>query len=169
MTTTSSTTGPASAAKAATAGKTSSKTKKASTKQSAATEERQDLRERTREFAQNTRGFLRRTPRTIVSMGDCRQLLRASGSIGASYIDASDAPGREIFLRCMSDCRRHARLTTHWLELMGGDLEERSEQSRQDLLTEAHELERIFGAIVGKVLTKMRAEREAAHAEVSAS
>jgi len=115
-----------------------------------------DLRDRTSAFARDARGFVRKTPRTLASLSDCRNLIRSTGLLGASYIDADEAGSREEFLRCMGNCRRQSRQSAHWLTLLDGDLDERSEDMRQRLLKESGELERIFGAIVGKVLSKVR-------------
>jgi len=120
-----------------------------------------DLRDRTSHFARDTRVFVRKTPRTLASLGDCRNLIRASGAVGASYIDADESGSREEFLRSMGNCRREARRSGHWLTLLEGDLEERSEEMRQNLLSEAGELERIFGAIIGKTIANARAKQTA--------
>jgi hypothetical protein len=137
-------------------------TSTSSTTGSAATAQRTDLRDRTSAFAREARSFVRKTPRTLASLGDCRNLIRSTGTLGASYIDADEAGSREEFLRCMGNCKRQARQSTHWLTLLEGDLDERSEDMRSHLIKEAGELERIFGAIVGKVLAKARQTREAA-------
>jgi len=50
-----------------------------------------DLEERTAVFAEQSRALVRRLARTIGNVEDARQLIRASGSIGANYIEANDA------------------------------------------------------------------------------
>ena len=75
-------------------------------------ETKADLRDRTSKFAHNARIFVRKTPRTLASLGDCRNLVRSSGGLGASYIDADDAGSRNEFLRCISDYRRQSRCQT---------------------------------------------------------
>jgi four helix bundle protein len=49
---------------------------------------RYDLEDRTFEFAKATRAFVKRLPRRIANAEDAKQLIRASGSIGANYIEA---------------------------------------------------------------------------------
>ncbi len=115
-----------------------------------------DLRDRTSKFAHNARIFVRKTPRTLASLGDCRNLVRSSGGLGASYIDADSAGSRYEFLRCIGDCRRQSRQSSHWLALLEGDLEERSEEMRCSLVKESGELERIFGAIIGKTISNAK-------------
>lgn len=119
-----------------------------------------DLRGRTSTFARDARTFIRKTPRTLASLSDCRNLVRSSGLLGASYIDADESGSREEFLRNMGNCRRQSRQSAHWLALLEGDLEERSEEMREGLLKEAGELERIFGAIIGKTLANARAKQK---------
>ena len=119
-----------------------------------------DLHKRTRSFARDTREFVRKTPRTIASLGDCRYLIKTSGAIGSSYIDADDANSGHEFMRSIFDCRKQSRLSSHWLSLLEGNLEERSEEARAALAKESEELERIFGAIIGKVVSKRKAANE---------
>ena len=115
-----------------------------------------NLAERTSKFAYNVRTFVRRTPKTLASMGDCRRLARSSGEIGSSYLQADIAPSREAFLFHIPDCCREARQTGHWLHLLSGDLDEKGEQMHAKLVQEAGELEKIFGAILYKVRSKKK-------------
>lgn len=117
-----------------------------------------DLADRTSVFARNARAFVRKTPRTLASLGDCRQLIRSTGAVGSAYIDADSADSRDSFLRAIFDCRTQAKQAQHWLKLLDDGLDERSEELRGSLLKEAGELERIFGAIVKKVLEKNKAK-----------
>lgn len=132
------------------------------------TDRRAELHERARNFAKVSRTFVNKTPRTISSMGDCRQLIKSSGAIGAHYIEADEAPSRDLFLRCIHACRRDAKHSAHWLELLDNNLEERSEEQRQQLQAEAKDLERIFGAIIGKTLSNAKKKAEEV-AEATAS
>ena len=77
-----------------------------------------------------------------------RNLLRASGSIGANYIEANDAIGKKDFLMKVKICRREAKESGYWLRLL--DLDGKLEPERQRLAAEAKELMKIFGAIVRK-------------------
>ncbi|MFA7681705.1 MAG: hypothetical protein WCX61_01610 [Candidatus Peribacteraceae bacterium] len=129
-----------------------------STTGTSARTQRAALRKRTRAFAKEARSFVRKTPRDLASLSDARNLIRSSGFVGASYIDADEAADGREFLRRIGDCRRQSKLSVHWLELLEGNLEERSEESRASLAKEAAELERIFGAIIGSVLKKKREE-----------
>jgi four helix bundle protein len=47
-----------------------------------------DLEDRTFQFAQSVRAFVKQLPKTIGNMEDVRQLVRASGSVAANWIEA---------------------------------------------------------------------------------
>src|SRR2546429_208707 len=57
-----------------------------------------DLEERTFQFAKASRAFVKRLPRTIATIEDAKQFIRASGSIGANYIEANEAIGKKDFV-----------------------------------------------------------------------
>jgi len=107
-----------------------------------------DLVDRTFEFAKASRAFVKRLPRTIANIEDAKQFIRASGSIGANYIEANESIGKKDFVMKVKTCRREAKESGYWLRLLDreGDLE----PTRANLLTEARELMKIFGAIVRK-------------------
>ena len=107
-----------------------------------------DLEERTLEFAKNSRVFVRRLPRTISNIEDVKQFVRASGSIGANYIEANEAIGKKDLVMKVKICRREAKESGYWLRLMDIDGKQQAQQSR--LLGEALELLKIFGAIIRK-------------------
>jgi len=44
-----------------------------------------DLEDRTFEFARRIRAFVKNLPKTISNVEDIKQLIRASGSVGANY------------------------------------------------------------------------------------
>jgi hypothetical protein len=54
-------------------------------------EKRFDLEDRTFAFAKRVRQFVKQLGRTIGNVEDARQLVRASGSVGANYIEANEA------------------------------------------------------------------------------
>ena len=87
-------------------------------------------------------------PRTIGNIEDAKQFIRASGSIGANYIEANEAIGRKDFVMKIKICRREAKETCYWLRLL--DVDGNLERQRQQLSAEAKELMNIFGAILRK-------------------
>ena len=52
---------------------------------------RYDLEDRTFAFAKRVRQFVKQLDKIMANIQDARQLIRASGSIGANYIEANDA------------------------------------------------------------------------------
>lgn len=107
-----------------------------------------DLEERTFQFAKTSRIFAKQLPRTITNLEDVKQFVRASGSIGANYIEANECIGKKDFVMKIKICRREAKESVSWLRLL--DCGDALESQRNQLLTEATELMKIFGAIVRK-------------------
>ncbi len=108
---------------------------------------RYDLEERTFEFAKTSRAFVKQLPRTISNLEDAKQFICASGSIGA-YIEANEAIGKKDFVIKTKICRREAKERRYWLRLI--DTDGKLEGDQAQLLNEAQELMKIFGAIVRK-------------------
>lgn len=52
-----------------------------------------DLEERTFQFAKAVRFFVKTLPKTIANIEDGKQLVKASGSVGANYIEANESLG----------------------------------------------------------------------------
>ena len=109
-----------------------------------------DLEERTFRFAREVREFVRHLPRTIANIEDVRQLIRASGSVGANYIEANEALGKKDFLMRIKICRKEAKESRYFLRLLNTEGKEALEAERNRLLQEAAELMNIFGAIYRK-------------------
>ena len=109
---------------------------------------RYDLEERTLAFAKGARIFVKSLDRTIGNNEDSKQLIRASGSIGANYIEANEALGKKDFAMKIKICRREAKESRYWLSLVDADA--KLEPERERLMGKANELMKIFGAIVRK-------------------
>ena len=56
-----------------------------------------DLEDRTFRFAESVRGFGNQLPRSVGNAEDVRQLVRASGSVAANWVEADEALSRKIF------------------------------------------------------------------------
>ena len=87
-----------------------------------------DLEERTLNFAKAVRDFVGKLPKMAANFEYIRQLIRSSGSVGANYIEAKES--------------------RYWLNLMdiGKDLD--LDLEREELISEATQLTKIFGSIV---------------------
>src|SRR5437762_11607271 len=103
-----------------------------------------DLEERTAVFAEQSRAFVKRLPRTIGNVEDAKQFIRASGSIGANYIEANEAIGKKDVVMKIKICRREAKETCYWLRLL--DVDGKLEHDRQQLPSEARVLMNLIGA-----------------------
>ncbi|MFH1004569.1 MAG: four helix bundle protein [Bacteroidota bacterium] len=108
-----------------------------------------DLEERTFLFAQAVRKFIKQLPRTISNIEDCKQLTRASGSVGANYIEANESLGKKDFLMHIKICRKESKESKFFLRLVDTD-KEFLEKQRTELIQEAMELMLIFGSILSK-------------------
>ena len=107
-----------------------------------------DLRDRTLRFARMVRSYVKNLPKTLSNIEDARQLIKASGSVGANYIEAEEALSKKDFVMRIKISRKEAKESEYWLELT----ESKEEQiiEKQNLIKEATELTKIFGSIVEK-------------------
>ena len=109
-----------------------------------------DLEERTFAFAANARVFVKEIPKTLSNIEDSKQLIKASGSVGANYIEANEALSKKDFILRVKICRKEAKEAKYWLRLIDTGNDRDLEQRRKDLIREATELMNIFGAILRK-------------------
>ena len=111
---------------------------------------RYDLEDRTLAYAKKVRAFVKKLPISISNIEDIKQLVRASGSVGANYIEANESLSKKDFVMRIKICRKEAKECAYWLDIVdvGGNSEVQGEQ--QPLWQEATELTKIFGAILEK-------------------
>jgi four helix bundle protein len=110
---------------------------------------RYDLEERTLKFAKRIREFVKKLPRTLANVEDGKQLIKASGSVGANYIEANESFSKKDFLMRIKICRKEAKESRYWLRLIetNSDI---LEKERDKLIQEVTELMKIFGSMVEK-------------------
>jgi four helix bundle protein len=77
-----------------------------------------DLEDRTFEFAQSVRAFVKQLPRTVSNTEDVKQLVRASGSVAANWIEADEALSKKDFLMRVKICRKEAKESRLFLRLV---------------------------------------------------
>ena len=109
-----------------------------------------DLEDRTLAFAKNIRAFTKKLPRTVANIEDIKQLVRASGSVGANYIEANEALSKKDFKMRIKISRKEAKESRYWLRLVDTQGKQDLEKGCKSLITEATELMNIFGAILHK-------------------
>jgi four helix bundle protein len=107
-----------------------------------------DLEDRTYRFAMAVRVFVRKLPRTLANLEDAKQLVRASGSVGANYIEANEALSKKDFVMRIKICRKESKESCFFLRLLFLADDNERESARAALVQEATELTSIFGAIV---------------------
>lgn len=105
-----------------------------------------DLGERTKRFARRVREYVQSLPKSLANMEDGRQVIRSSGSVGANYIEADESLSKKDFMLRMKICRKEAKESKYWLELI--DVKQDMFKEKEALIQEAGELTKIFGAIV---------------------
>jgi four helix bundle protein len=109
-----------------------------------------DLVERTFGFAKRVRAFVNLVPRTPANIEDIRQLIRASGSVAANYLESQEGLSRRDFFYRVKVCRKEVRESALWLALLETASRPNVQSEREWLKGEANELKRIFSAIAAK-------------------
>jgi four helix bundle protein len=108
-----------------------------------------DLEERTFQFAKNCRLFIKSLPKTISNIEDSKQLVRASGSVGANYREANEALSKKDFLMRVKISRKEAKECEYFLRLIDETNELKKSEAKK-LIQEAIELKKIFSSIIEK-------------------
>jgi four helix bundle protein len=107
-----------------------------------------DLEERTFQFAKDVRLFVKTLPRTIANIEDGRQLIKASGSVGANYREANESLSKRDFMMRIKICRKEAKESAYWLRLILETNNLKNADEAKDLMQEAIELKKIFSSIL---------------------
>ncbi len=109
-----------------------------------------DLEERTALFAEKTRDFVKKLPKTMANFEYGKQLIRSSGSQAANYIEANEALSKKDFVFRVRICRKETKESSLWLRLCEIGKDKELENERKLLQAEAIELRKIFTAILNK-------------------
>ena len=108
-----------------------------------------ELSKRTLKFSKDVINFVKDMQKNIINNEILKQLIRSSSSIGANYIEANDSLGKKDFFMHIRICRKEAKETEYWLQLV--DLNDPKAQNICALLTdEALQLRKIFSSIAKK-------------------
>jgi len=115
-----------------------------------------DLEERTFIFARDVRHALRERSWEPVAWSDVQQLLRASGSVAANYIESLEAISADDRVYRYRLCKKEARESGLWLRLIldCNDLDPQQQDQLEALRAEAGELVRIFAATIRNHLAR---------------
>lgn len=106
-----------------------------------------DLEERTIKFSENIIIFAKTLNRDVVNLPLISQLIKSATSIGANYFEANGASSKKDFKNKIYICKKEARETKYWLELIAKANPEQKSKCR-DLWKEAQELTLIFSKII---------------------
>lgn len=109
-----------------------------------------DVEERTFQFAKVVRLFVKTLPNTIASIEDGKQLIRASGSVGANYIEANELLGKKDFLMRIRISRKEAKESAYSLRLINETNSLNNADDAPRLIKEANELKKILSSILAK-------------------
>ena len=107
-----------------------------------------DLEDRTLAFAREVRVFVAKLNKSVANIEDGRQLIKASGSVGANYIEANESFSKKDFVLRIKICRKEAKEARYWLNLIDTGGVRETESKGMVLVKEASELMNIFGAIL---------------------
>ena len=99
-------------------------------------------------FAKRVRGFVKKLPRTLCNIEDVKQLVRASGSVGANYIEANEALGKNDFRMRIRISRKESKESRYWLRLVDTHQDLALNTEQDELVQEATELMLIFASIL---------------------
>ncbi len=109
-----------------------------------------DLEERTYQFAKDVRFFVKTLPKTIANIEDGKQVIKASGSVGANYIEANESLSKKDFKMRIKICRKEAKESAYWLRLINETNNLKNSDDAKKLMQEAGELKKIFSSILEK-------------------
>ncbi len=109
-----------------------------------------ELSERTYWFARDVRKVVNQLSRTPAVAEDSKQVIRSSGSVAANYLEAQEGSSRKDFFYRIKMCRKDARESQLWLELLAEEADPSIAEELDRLIDEANQLTRIFASIAKK-------------------
>lgn len=109
--------------------------------------ENYDLETRTAKFSEDVIVFARKIKRDTVNNPIITQLVKSATSIGANYCEARGASSKRDFRNKIYICKKEAKETKYWLQLIAKSNPEHKEECRKHW-KEAHELTLIFSKTI---------------------
>jgi four helix bundle protein len=111
------------------------------------TKKNYNLEERTIKFSEIVIVFAKKVRKDIVNTPMISQLVRSATSVGANYCEANGASSKKDFKNKIYICKKEAKETKYWLQLIASANLEHKEECRK-LWKETHELTMIFSKII---------------------
>ncbi len=106
-----------------------------------------DLKNRTRDFALRIIGLYCRLPKTTEAQTLGKQVLRSGTSVGAQYREANRAKSNADFISKIEGALQELDETDYWLDLLGAS-EILNPEALEDLIGETNELISILVTVV---------------------
>lgn len=97
------------------------------------------------------RRLCRKLKKDVENIEDIRQLVRASGSVGANYIEANENVGQGDLRYRIKICRKESKESMHFLGLIEVFGNEELDKERIVLVDEANQLKKIFSSMLIKL------------------
>ena len=88
----------------------------------------------------------RRSRFSGTNIEDGKQVIKASGSVGAKYREANESLSKKDFLMRIKISRKEAKESAYWLRLIHETNDLENADYAQNLIQEAHELTKILSA-----------------------
>ena len=114
----------------------------------------QELEQRCFAFAGNVRRFCRKLKRDTENLEDIKQVVRASGSVGANYIEANENLGPGDLIHRIRISRKEAKEAMFFLGLLEVFDKKELQVEKAGLIEEASQLRKIFSAMLLKLIPK---------------
>ena len=108
-----------------------------------------NLEERTLEFGKRIIRLAKALPKNAVNFKLIDQVVRSGTSVGANYREANETETKKDFKHRIMICRKEAKETNYWLNLIVEANPELKEKIKA-LLQESMELVKIFASIANK-------------------
>ena len=110
------------------------------------------LEERCHQFAKRVRLFCRKVKMDVANFEDIKQLVRASGSVCANYIEANENVGKGDLKYRIKVCRKESKESMHFLGLIEVFQHKQLNDERMALIDEASQLRKIFSTMLTRII-----------------
>jgi len=107
-----------------------------------------ELEDRFLNFAKQVRNFCQKLKWNTINLQYIGQLVRASGSVGANYLEASDDLGKNDERMKIKISRREAKESVYWLQLVLLYDNEKLQKEQIALIDEANQIRKILSTIL---------------------
>ena len=110
-----------------------------------------ELEDRFFRYAIGVRDLCAELKHSVINIEYIKQLVRASGSVGANYIEASDDLGKADEKMKLKISRREAKESIYWLGLILVYENEELDKKKKFLIDEAGQVVKILSSILIKL------------------